>query len=278
MVRVRAGGDMMATIYQLSAFLRRDWRLARFSLFNLAWQGVAVVLATPTLYYLGRLVPRTTPALATYGGNYFEFAVLGIAFSSLFASVMATSAAAVRQEQLAGTVPVFLTAPAPLPVIVAGACLWPLFVAGAQAALYIVVGTALFHIVIVPDNVAGAAVILLLGTIVAAALGLMAAAFVLLFRRTEPFTAAVMGVSAMLGGVFYPADVLPARAARLAQFVPLTPTLRGLRLALMRGADFSALLSSITVLMGWCAILVPAAILLGRAALTEARRSGLTDD
>lgn len=264
----------MGAVYQMLAFLRRDWRLARSSTVGFAWQAAAIIFATPTLYYLGRLVRPGTPSLAAYGGDYFTFAVLGIAFAGFFASAMGACAAAVRQEQVVGTLDVLLTAPASLPTLAAGASLWPMLLAAAQSLLYLGLGVAMFHIDLAHVNLLGVAVIIGLTTIVSGAFGLLAAAFVLLFRRAEPFTGIMVGVGAMLGGVFYPTEILPARVRLAAEFVPLTPALHGLRLALMRGADFSRLEAPIVVLLVWCAVAVPASLGAARAALFEAKRSG----
>jgi len=264
----------MTTVYQLLAFLRRDWRLARSSSIGLAWQTAAIICATPTIYYLGRLVRPGMPSLTPYGSNYFAFAVLGIAASGLIASVMGTCATAVRQEQVGGTLDVLLRTPAPLPVLAAGASLWPMLLALAQALLYVGLGAVLFHLNFAGANLVGATVVIGLAVVVSAALGLVSVAFVLLFRRTEPFTGAMVGVGVMLGGVFYPVDILPSRARAVAQLVPLTHALVGLRLALLRGVGVSGLVSPILALLAWCAVAVPIGLVVVRWALHEARRSG----
>jgi ABC-2 type transport system permease protein len=265
----------MRTIYQLLAFVRRDWTAARSSTFSLAWQGMTILFATPTLYYIGRLVRPGTPSLAPYGGDYFTFAILGIAFSSFLASVMGSCAAAVRQEQLGGTLDTLLTMPASLATLALGASLWPLLLMAVQSLLYLGVGMALFHINFAHANVAGTVVIVALMTTVTGAFGVLAAAFVLLFRRADPLTGVVAGVGAVLAGVFYPVDILPPRARALSELVPLTPALHGLRLAVMRGAGFDVLEPSILVLLGWCLLAVPLAVVVAKAALYEARRSGV---
>jgi ABC-type polysaccharide/polyol phosphate export permease len=149
-----------------------------------------------------------------------------------------------------------------------------MLLAAAQSLLYVGLGLAMFHIDVTNMNLVGVAVIIVLTTIVAGALGLLATAFVLLVRRADPFTGIMVGIGAVLGGVFYPTEILPVRARVLAQFVPLTPALHGLRLAVMRGADLSALASSIALLLIWSAILVPASLGAVQAALSEARHSG----
>jgi ABC-2 type transport system permease protein len=264
----------MGIVYQMLAFIRRDWRLARSSTLGLAWQATTIIFATPTLYYLGRLVRPGTPSLAAYGSDYFTFVVLGIAFSVFFASVMGACAGAVRQEQGGGTLDVLLTAPASLPTLAVGVSLWPMLLAAAQSLLYVVLGVAMFRIGLAHVNLIGVAVIIVLTTVVSGALGLFAVAFVLLFRRADPLTGIMVGTSAMLGGVFYPTEILPARAQMLAQFIPFTPALRGVRLAVMRGADLSGLASPIVVLLLWCIVVIPSSLIVAQAALSEAKRSG----
>ncbi len=264
----------MRTFYQVMAFLRRDWRLARSSTLGLAWQAVTIIFATPTLYYLGRLVRPETPSLAPYGGDYFAFAVLGIAGLGWLAAVMGACAASVRQEQVGGTLDVLLTAPASLSTLAAGASLWPMLLAAAQSCLYLALGVAVFHVNLVRANLLGAAVIMVLAAVVSAALGLVSAAVVLLFRRADPLTGIVAGVTAMLGGVFYPVDILPPRARVVAELLPWTHALHGLRLAVLRGAGLPELGTPILVLSAWCVVALPASLVVLRWALDEARRSG----
>jgi ABC-2 type transport system permease protein len=265
---------VLTVAYQLFAFLRRDWRIVRASAFGLAWQATAIIFVTPTLYYMGRLVRPGTPTLAAYGGDYFTFAVIGIACSGFFAAVMGACAAAARQEQVGGTLEVLLTTPVRLPVLAAGASFLPVMLAAAQSLLYIVLGGAMFHVDFGHANVAGAVLIIALAMLLSGAFGLFAAAFVILFRRGDPFTGIMVGIGAMLGGVFYPTEVLPPAARTLAEFVPLTPALRGVRLAMMNGGTLPALASSLGPLAAWCAIAVPLSLLAAGAALSEAKRSG----
>jgi ABC-2 type transport system permease protein len=263
----------MRTVYQLLAFLRRDWRLARTSSFGLAWQTATIICATPTIYYLGRLV-RPGPPLAPYGSGYFGFAIVGIAFSGLLACTMGTCAAALRQEQVGGTLDVLLRMPAPMPVLAIGAALWPMLLGLAQALLYVSLGAVLFHLSFAGANLLGAATMIGLAVMVWAALGLVSVAFVLLFRRAEPLTAAMAGVGVMLGGVFYPVDILPPRAQIVARLLPLTHALTGLRLAMLRGVGVAGLVSPILALSVWCAAAVPLGLLVLRWALHEAKSAG----
>ncbi|HET7265115.1 MAG TPA: ABC transporter permease [bacterium] len=264
----------MRPVYQIVACVRRDWRLARSSAVGLAWQASAVLFATPVLYYVGRLVHRDTPSLRPYGGDYFAFVIVGVACSGFLMSAMGACAAATRQEQIGGTLDALLTLPVPRWILAASVCVWPMTVAALQTLLYLGFGLMLFHVDLSQVNLPGVAVMAVLALAAFGALGLFSTAFVLFFRRAEPFTGLAAAAGALLSGLLYPIDVLPPRARAVAEILPLTHALHGLRLAALRNAGPSDLRAPALALLVWCAVAVPAGVLAVRWAYDEARRSG----
>ncbi|MGH9510135.1 MAG: ABC transporter permease, partial [Terriglobales bacterium] len=77
-----------------------------------------------------------------------------------------------------------------------------------------------------------------------------------------------------LSGAVFPVDVLPAPLRDLSQLYPLTHSLRGMRLALLRGAPFSELAEPIAALVLFCVLLLPASFYLFSLALRRARQNG----
>jgi ABC-2 type transport system permease protein len=261
--------------YQAGAFLRRDYLLARSARLTFAWQVLTIAFVTPTMYYLGRLVePASASRPALVGGDYFAFAILGVAFLSFLTSTMGASAAAIRNEQVGGTLEAVLAAPASLLTLAAGAALWPILLAASQTGLYLALGALVFRIDFSHANFPAAAVILGLAITAFGALGILAAAFVLIAKRSDPLTGMFASASVLLSGVLYPIDVLPPALRWLAQAFPLTHALRGLRLALLRGYGIAALQGEAGALVIFCATVAPLASFVFRWALGEAKRSG----
>lgn len=257
------------------AFLRRDYRLARTARLALAWQIVSVACTVPTMYYLGRLLRPPAPVLCASGGDYFAFVSVGVACLGLCSAGMGACAAAVRQEQMGGTLDVLLLSPAPVWALAAGASLWTMLVAAGQTGLYLVFAAIAFHLDFSRANVAGAAAALVLTMGVCAALGVLSASLVLLLRRPDVLTSLVTSASVLLAGVFYPTRVLPSALQRAAELLPLTHALRALRLALLRGDGVAALGTELRALLLFVLVLSPVALVAGRVALAEARRSGI---
>ena len=261
-------------IAQALAFIKRDYLLASTSRLSLIWQVLAVGFAVPTMYYLGRLVhPSSVPALAAQGGDYFTFVVLGVAVATFFSAMMGACAAAIRTEQMGGTLETLFAMPTSLAVMAVGASLWALLIASTQALFYLVLASLVFPMHL-DANLPGVAAVLVLMAAAFVPLGMLSAAFVLLFRRPDILTGTLASFSVLLAGVFYPTTVLPVGLQRMAEFLPLTHGLRALRLAAMRGMGPLALQDDLLALLAFAVLLLPAAWLACRLALHEARRSG----
>ncbi len=265
----------MKLLYQLWAFVRRDYLLARAVPLAFAWQAVSILLASPVLYYLGRLVPgATSPHLARFGGDYFAFVIVGVALFGFLSAAAAAAATAVRHEQTIGTLEVLFLTPVPQPLLVLGPSLWQMVIAAGHMLLYLAVGGLVFGMDFGRANVLSAAVILLLATGTSAALGVLAATFVLVFRHSDPLTSVVTSASALLGGVFYPTSVMPPLLQRAAEFLPQTHALRAIRLALLQGYGITALFREVAILALFCLLLMSMGLVAWRWAVPFAKASG----
>lgn len=260
---------------QLWAFVRRDYRLASASRLTFAWQLATVLFAAPTMYYLGRLVqPVSSPDLQPYGGDYFAFVIVGIAFSGFFSAMMSAWATGMRNEYVGGTLDAVLVSPVSLLTVAMGASLWGTLVAAIQTVAYLLVGRAVFHLSFAHLNAAGLIVAALITMVVFASLGMISAALILLLRSGDLLTGVLAGASMLVAGVFYPTTVLSPALQRVGQWVPLTHTLQALRLAMLTGAGVGALWEEIMTLILFAFLLAPVAVLILYAAVATARRLG----
>lgn len=260
---------------QLWAFVRRDYLLASASRLTFAWQLATILFAAPTMYYLGRLIqPVSSPDLQPYGGDYFAFVIVGIAFSGFFSAMMSAWATGIRNEHLGGTLDAVLVSPVSLLTVATGASLWGTFVAGIQTAAYLLVGRAVFHLSFGHANAASLIVAVLITMVVFASLGMISAALILLLRSGDPLTGVLAGVSMLVAGVFYPTTVLSPALQHVGQWVPLTHTLQAVRLALLAGAGVEALWEETVTLVLFAFILAPLAVFALHAAVSAAKRLG----
>ena len=118
------------------------------------------------------------------------------------------------------------------------------------------------------------ALVLALTVLATLALGIFAAGFIVWFKQGDPITGAIAGLSWLLSGVLYPKEIFPAQVQALAECLPMTHTLRAMRLTLLADADVSAFTDSVVFLTGFAAIGIPGALLWFRFALGRARAAG----
>lgn len=255
------------------ATLRRDGRIATSYRTGFALTAFSSLINLFGLFFLSGIVQSSAAGpLATYGGSYFGFIVLGVAFTSFMALGVGGLASSVRESQLMGTLEIMVLSPTRLATLLVFSAIWAHLMGVVSLLLYVAVGAVLgmpLGAVNLPVAVAG----MLLAIVSFNAIGLVAAAVVIVIKQGNPVSILVSSLSALLGGVFYPVSVLPEPLRLIGQLVPLTHALEIERRAVFAGAGFAELWPSFLALIVLTAILVP----VGVAACRVALRVALTD-
>src|SRR5947207_198639 len=104
-----------------------------------------------------------------------------------------------------------------------------------------------------------------------ASLGIAVAAFTVVFKRSAGLLGLLVAALALLGGVYFPIEVLPAPIEAIGRALPFTWGLDTARAALLGGDVDGAKLAG---LFGSVAVLLPLALLAFRVSVSWARRVG----
>lgn len=260
---------------RILAFLVRDFFIATSYRLSFLLQLSGVFFAVTSFYFLSRLFGQSPELLAEYGGDYLSFAVVGLALMSYFHTSFQSFATSIRNEQVQGTLEAVLLTPTGVATFAVASSAWDFLWSTWTAAVYIGFGWLLFGVEIRGSLALGLG-LLLLTILVFSSLGVLSASFVMVFKRGDPMAFVLGGLSAMLGGVFYPVRVLPEWLQSLAALLPITHALDGLRRVLLTGATASdpMVQRDIMVLLLFGAVATPASLLAFRAAVKLARREG----
>ena len=125
--------------------------------------------------------------------------------------------------------------------------LYPLLRAVVDAGLYLL-GGILFGLSLARANLTAALLLFLLSLLAFSSIGIISATFTLVFKRGDPLLWLFGSLSWLLGGVFYPLEVLPPFLQQTAQLLPITHALEGMRAALLGGGAVVELLPQIWML------------------------------
>jgi len=260
------------------AFLRRDAKIALSYRLQFVFQVASVFSVCITFFFLSIMLRRVEGGIASlegYGGRYYGFVLVGLAFSSYLDAALRMLAQAIRQAQMTGTLEAMLATRTPVGAVVAGSALYTLAFTTFRMALFLGFGSLLLerqrlHWEAWP----GALAVLALTVTATFALGIFAAGFIVWFKQGDPITGAIAGLSWLLSGILYPKEIFPSWVQGLADGLPMTHTLRAMRLALLTGADVGAFAGSLRFLAVFSALGVPLALLWFRFAVGRARRAG----
>jgi ABC-2 type transport system permease protein len=257
-----------------SAFLRRDLREALTYKFSFVSSLTGILLASATFYFVAKLVPQNTPSLGPFGGDYFSFAVVGVAFAGLLGMFQEGLAAVVRSAQLSGTLEALLVTPASVPTILFGSSLYSLVFQVFRTALHLGVAMAFFGLTLGRVNAAGVLSVGVLTVLCFLSVGVLSASFILVYKTGNPFSWILGTVSGLLGGVVFPVSLLPPWIRWVSSLLPVTYALDGMRKSLLASAGFSEVLPDVAALAVFDAILLPLCLVAFRLAVRKAKKDG----
>jgi ABC-2 type transport system permease protein len=233
-----------------------------------------VIVSIVPVYYVSRAVqPIMADSIRLEGGQYFGFLVVGIVTYMLIAVSVNGFHGAISGEISTGAFEAILATPVRIPAILAGEIGQGMSWAICRA-LVLLVTAGLFgaHILWTRALLAACIAVLIVATYIP--IGIIAGALVVAFRTTGPFPSLVLGVSAMLGGLYYPTSVIPSWLANVSTVVPLTYGLRAMRQCLIGGAPIANLASDLLVLTAFGVVLWVVAVVSFDMALRHGRRAG----
>jgi ABC-2 type transport system permease protein len=206
------------------AFLSRGIATALSYRARLSLGLASVVLSAVTFILIGRVVAASGPGFVErFGVDYTTFVVVGVVVHGVASSGLRSFRAALRREQLQGTLEALLASPVPLPIIVTLSGAGELAVTAVGGAAFLALASLLagLHLTVSAPMVAGA----VLYVAFMSGVGLASAGFVLVSKEGDPISWLIGSATGLLGGVYFPVELLPAWLARAAAVLPTTRAL-----------------------------------------------------
>ena len=257
------------------AFIKRD--LSRDLSYRLSFvmQLGGIFFNIAIFYFMARLFgSAVAPQLETYGGDYFSFVLIGLAFTGFMGLSLSNFAESIREGQVMGTLEMMLLSPTHLSSILISSSLWAYIQTFFRVIIYLVVGVLVFGANLNNSNYGAALLILVLSILSFSGIGILSAAVVLLVKKGDPVAWILGSASSLLSGVYYPVSVLPAWLEPFSKVLPLTYALDSIRMAMLQGSSLGELKNDIFVLVGFVIVLTPLSFLVFRAALKRAKKEG----
>jgi ABC-2 type transport system permease protein len=254
--------DKTTVIFRRDALTAMRYRTG----FVLGAAGAVTELAA--FYYLSRAVG---PEFRPEGVEYFSFLLVGTGFYTFLLMGVHAFLQTVQEAQQTGTLEVLMTTSTSPPVLVFLSAMSAFAANTVTLAFYLIAGL-MFGAPLRP-NVGTSLAVFALSVVVAAAIGLLAAALQLAVQKGSAVVW-VLGSVWFMTGTLFPVQTLPIPLRDLAELIPITHSLEGMRLALLERASLSGVRHELMILAIFALVLVPLSLLVFSWTLRRARLAG----
>lgn len=260
---------------KIFVFLKRDFLLEASYKFSFLSTFFGIFISSATFFFISKLVPRTGgSSLAPYGGDFFSFVIVGVAFSGLLGLFQTGLPGIIRSAQTTGTLEALLVTQTDIVTILVGSSLYSLFYSLVRTAFHLALAVFAFGMKLGHINWIGVVSVFFLTSLCFLSIGILSASFILVYKMGNPLSWVFGSLSGLFGGVLFPITLLPGWLRWLSYLLPITYSLEGLRLSLLSSASLSRILPNILALLGFSAVLFPVSLLTFRAALKKAKKDG----
>jgi len=266
----------MKMIFQKAiAFIKRDFLSEISYKFAFMMQFVRMFLSLIVFFFVSKMIGDFgANHLKPYGGNYFAFVLIGIAFFGYLQISMRGLSNVIRQGQTQGTLEALLVTQTSIPNIVVASLIYPYIKASFNVIIYLFLGGLIFGVKMGNANILSAIIILLLSITSFCGLGILSASFIMVFKQGDPIGWVIGTGSSLLGGLYYPISILPSWVKKISYLFPVTYSLEGLRLALLKGQPLNQLTFVIFMLTAFSIVLLPVSLIVFNYAVKRAKIDG----
>ena len=255
----------------LKAFTRRDWLIWSSYRLAVVWQLGGIVVAIALTYFVGRAVGADHAGLEG-GTNYIAFVLAGLAFTDAFTTGLTAFPQALREAQLSGTLEPILLTPVRVSSFIVASVVFRFLQSFLRLTIFLAVAVFMFGYWHSADPIT-VFLVFVPGCLVFAALGLLSAGFVLVFKQGDPVIVGYVAISGILGGTLFPTRLLPGWLQPAAALLPLSHALSGVRLGLAGAGPLAAI---VPIALLWLAalLLLPTAGVGFAVAVRRVKREG----
>jgi ABC-2 type transport system permease protein len=266
---------MIGLLYKAWAFIKRDFRIESGYKTSFLMRLAESMLLLVFFYFLGGLINSHSSAmLDRYGSRYFPFAMIGLAFARYFDLTLKMFSESIRLAQTTGCLEAMLSSQTNCVTVVLFSSLYGLISGAVQLCLILLAGAFLFGVDLAQMNIAATLLVFLLSITIFVAFGVLSAAAIVFLKKGDPITWILGGFGSILGGAYFPIDVMPAPMRKLSMVIPIRYSLDALRLTMLKGYSVAMVAGPVITLTVIAAVLLPLSLVLFAATIRKGRKEG----
>ena len=270
---VRVWADALA---KATAFIKKDMRIAASYRLQFIFQFLQVFFSVTVIYFIGEMISSSggSSQIKGYNSDYFSFALVGLAVNSYLRTGLVTITNDIRQTMNQGTLEAMCATPISYMWLLLCSSLWQFIFETVRVTFYFVMAFMIFGMRLENANLSGAVVVLVLTAPVFLMLGIISCSILIVVKRGDPINWVFSSLGALLAGTMFPITVFPSWIRTIAYCLPLTHSLEGVRLCLLKGSDLTEVSTNVLSLLFFNILLLPTTIWINKVCMGRAKRQG----
>ncbi|MFH1995729.1 MAG: ABC transporter permease [Candidatus Omnitrophota bacterium] len=266
---------MMRFFRKVIAFLKRDILESSSYKFSYVFGVVGIVGSLVFFFFLSKLISQEANTyLAPYGGSYFAYVIIGIAFSGYVNFSSGIFGNLLEGEQDCGTLEAILVSPSRIGELAFANSVWSFLFTTINVAAYLLLGSIFFGLDVSKANVPSVVVIVVVSCVPLFLIGTIASSITLITKQSNFMDMLTGRISMFLAGLYMPVAVFPAWMAKVSRVLPLTHSLEALRKSALTGAGVRDVLPDLLYLALVSILLAPVSIIMFRYGFKKAKLYG----
>jgi len=262
-------------MYKFFCFLKRDFFIYISYRFRIMLGLISLLGAVFMFYYIGQMFQGGfSEYLARYGNDYFAFVLLGMCVSTFVSTGLYSLATEVRNAQIQGTLEFLLSTPSSTNLVLFGNSIWAFVKSFLQSALFLGVTILIVGIPATFSQLLLVGLVLILTFLCFLSLGMISAAFIMVFKQGNPINLVFGTLSYFFGGLIFPVEVLPQPLQKISLILPMFHASKAVREILLVPQDQSEWRVTMTFLAVFILVLFPLGFAFLRLALSRAKKEG----
>ena len=265
----------MNKLYKLKAFIRRDFTILLSYKMALITTTIGTIFPLLSYFFISKLVPgNTQDSLTEYGGDYFSFVLVGMAFTTYFMMAVQEFSATTRRDQMAGCLEALLSSQTDIKSLIFMSAIFKFLHNGLALVFMFIIASLFLGFDLSNINLSAFIVSFILSFIIFISLGIFSAAGTIIFKQGEPFGLIFGTLSSLLGGALFPVALLPFGLKIFSYVIPITYSLEALRLSILQGYTISMLSKQLIILLCIALLVFPLSLKFFEWAVEKGKRQG----
>lgn len=266
--------SLSALFNKALAFFMRDFRIE--TRYKLAYFGqfASGIYPIILLHFFSKMVPSSSELALGHSTGYFSFALIGLAFTQYFLSAMNLFEDTIRRHQTSGCLEALLNTRTSPELVIILSPIYSFAMKSLNLVFCVGVSCGFFGLDLSRANYFSAFFVMVLSVLCFVSVGILAAAFILHFKKGGFIEVILGSLTVLFSGAFFPKATLPPWMQVIGEFLPITYAIRSLRCALLDGAGITGQFPDLIIMVLFIVVLFPLSIMLFSVTVSRGRRNG----